>query len=55
MKMLKNRLMLIIIILIIALIPTALSHMDAGEDKVVGEYLMDFGYSPKEPSIDGKV
>jgi hypothetical protein len=54
MKMLKNKLMLIMIIFIIALIPNALPHLDAGEDKVVGEYLVDFSYSPKEPSIDDK-
>ncbi|MEK6876566.1 MAG: hypothetical protein AABX63_04085 [Nanoarchaeota archaeon] len=46
--------MLIMIIFIIALIPNALPHLDAGEDKVVGEYLVDFSYSPKEPSIDDK-
>ena len=42
-------------VFIIALIPNALSHLDAGEDKVIGEYLADFSYSPEEPSIDGKV
>ena len=47
--------MAIMFIFIIALIPNALSHLDAGEDKAIGEYLVDFSYSPKEPSIDGKV
>lgn len=41
--------------LFILLMPNALSHLDAGEDKVVDSYLLDFGYSPKESSIDGKV
>ena len=39
----------------IVLIPNALSHLDAGEDKIIGEYIADFSYSPKEPSVDGKV
>lgn len=55
MKMPKNKLMLTMIIFFIALIPNALSHLDAGEDKVIDEYLADFSYSPKEPGIDGKV
>ena len=46
---------LMLFVFIIALIPNALSHLDAGEDKVIGEYLADFSYSPEEPSIDGKV
>ena len=46
---------LMLFILFIALIPNALSHLDAGEDKAIGEYLADFSYSPEEPSIDGKV
>ena len=50
-----NKLLLILLISIIVLIPNALSHLDAGEDKVIGEYLADFSYSPKEPSIDSKV
>jgi len=51
----KYRLTQLMIIFIIALIPSALSHLEAGEDKAIGEYLADFGYSPKEPGIDGKV
>ncbi len=46
---------LILFVFIIALIPNALSHLEAGEDKAIGEYLMDFSYSPKDPSIDDKV
>ena len=53
--MLKNKLMLILIISIIVLIPNVLPHLDAGEDKAIGEYLMDFSYSPKEPKIEDKV
>src|SRR3989338_10102719 len=55
MEMLKNKLMLIAVLFIVILIPSALSHLDAGEDKAIGEYIADFSYSPEEPSIDGKV
>ena len=46
---------LMLFVLFIALIPNALSHLEAGEDKTADGYLLDFGYSPKEPSIDDKV
>ena len=51
----KLKFNLMLFILFIASIPNALSHLDAGEDKAIGGYLADFSYSPKEPSVDGKV
>ena len=40
------------------LIGTSLSvyaHLEAGEDKIVGEHTLDFGYSPKSPESGQKV
>ena len=51
----KIKFNLMSLLIFIALIPNALSHLDAGEDKAIGEYLADFSYSPKEPSINDKV
>ncbi len=35
-------------ILIVA--PFSLAHLDAGEDRSAGGYIVDFGYAPKNPS-----
>ena len=54
MKLIKNKLLLILV-LIIALTPNVLSHLDVGEDKTIGNYLIDFGYSPENPNTNDKV
>lgn len=28
------------------------AHLDSGEDRTVGEYIVDFGYSPEKPVAD---
>jgi len=38
------------VILLIYLLPFTSAHLDAGEDRVVEEYLIDFGYSPEIPT-----
>ena len=55
MKLIKSKLMLILSILIVALTPHALAHLDVGEDKTIGNYLIDFGYSPENPNTNDKV
>jgi len=55
MKIIKNKLMLILLISVIVLIPNALSHLDAGQDKVIDNYKVDFGYSPENPTTTDKV
>lgn len=42
-------------ILILLITPMTYAHLDAGEDVVVGNYLIDFGYAPANPSTDDKV
>ena len=53
----KNKILLNVVSIFIIIVSSTivLPHLDAGEDKIIGEYLADFSYSPKEPSIDGKV
>ncbi|MBS3116952.1 hypothetical protein J4421_05140 [Candidatus Woesearchaeota archaeon] len=41
-------------VFVIILTSSSLSHLDAGEDKEVGDYLVDFSYSPKEITKDNK-
>jgi hypothetical protein len=41
------RLFLFLLFLVL-LLPLASSHLAAGEDKVVGEYIVDFGYEPEK-------
>ncbi len=31
------------------------AHLDAGEDKVIGKYLVDFGYAPDAPKVGDHV
>lgn len=37
------------VLLFLLLSSPAFAHLDAGEDAVVGEYLVDLGYSPENP------
>jgi len=49
------KLKLIILVLTILLVPIAIAHLDAGEDKVVDGYLVDFGYLPDTPTAGDKI
>ena len=51
----KNKILLLLIIPVIVLIPNVLSHLDAGQDKVIDNYQVDFGYSPENPKTTEKV
>jgi hypothetical protein len=51
----KIKFNLMLFILFIALIPNVISHLDAGEDKEVDDYIIDFGYSPENPTTKDKV
>ena len=44
-----NRIAFLGVLLVMALPVQA--HLDAGEDVLVGDYLIDFGYSPESPSV----
>ena len=46
---------LLSIIFFIGLTLSSYAHLEAGEDKAVGGYIVDFGYSPKNPTYDEKV
>jgi len=51
----KIKFNLMLFILFIVLIPNVLSHLDAGQDKVIDNYKVDFGYSPENPNTNDKV
>lgn len=51
----KLKFNLMMFILFILLIPNVLSHLDAGQDKVIDNYQIDFGYSPENPQISDNV
>ncbi len=36
------------ILLVLFIIPIATAHLAAGEDRVVGDYIVDFGYEPEK-------
>jgi len=56
MKIIKNKFLLVILsLLIIVLIPIVLAHLDVGEDKEIGDYVVDFGYSPENPKTTDNV
>jgi hypothetical protein len=39
---------------LLILVSTVSAHLDAGQDVVVNGYLIDFGYDPASPIIDGR-
>ena len=43
------------VLLMLLLIPIASAHLEGGADKVVGDYLVDFGYSPGTPIAGDKM
>ena len=53
----KNKILLniVLIFVIIVFSSIVLSHLDAGQDKVIDNYLIDFGYSPENPNTNDKV
>ena len=41
--------------LIIIFSPYSFAHLDAGEEKVIDDYLIDLGYAPESPKVTDKV
>jgi|TARA_B100001971_G_C18199552_1_gene543666 hypothetical protein len=52
-KIKPNKFLLIFLIVIV--LPNSFAHLDAGEDKLIDDYLIDFGYSPENPKAIDKV
>jgi len=44
-----------IFIIFMLLSPMAIAHLDNGEDREVGYYIVDFGYAPKMPTAQESV
>lgn len=42
------------VLAVLLLAPPVHAHLDAGEDVAAGSYVLDFGYSPAEPSTDDR-
>lgn len=40
------------VVVVIALSQTGFAHLDAGEDKVIRDYRVDFGYSPENLAVE---
>ena len=51
----KIKFNLMLFILFIVLMPNVLSHLDAGQDKVIDNYKVDLGYSPENPKTTDNV
>tara|TARA_Y100000310_G_scaffold246052_1_gene251161 strand:+ start:2867 stop:3376 length:510 start_codon:yes stop_codon:yes gene_type:complete len=51
--LLKNK--IVLLFLFIVALPIAFSHLDAGEDKEIDDFLIDFGYSPENPNTNDNV
>ncbi len=47
--MMKKLNLFILFVLILISLPVVYAHLDGGTDKAVGDYLIDFGFSPKNP------
>ena len=45
----KDNIAYLSILLILVLLPFGIAHLEAGEDRKVGEYRVDFGYAPEDP------
>jgi hypothetical protein len=43
------------LLFLIFLLPISIAHLEAGEDKVVGDYIIDFGYQPKDLTAEEAV
>ncbi len=46
---------IIMILLAVSLVPIGFAHLDAGKDKVIDDYLIDFGYSPESPKATDRI
>lgn len=44
-----------IILISLLLISSAFAHLDGGEDRIINDYLIDFGFSPENPVINDEV
>ena len=53
----KNKILLNIVLIFVIIVFSSIvfSHLDAGQDKVVDNYKVDFGYSPENPNTNDKV
>lgn len=50
-KLIKRLGLLIVLCLVLLFTQTVKAHLDGGEDKVIGNYLIDFGFSSEQPRI----
>jgi hypothetical protein len=49
------RALLLSCVFLAAVVPLSLAHLDAGEDKSVNGYIVDFGYAPAQPKYSDAV
>jgi len=45
----------ILLMFVLLIIPASFAHLDAGGDKVINNYLIDFGYAPENPKVSDKL
>ena len=51
----KNKINFLLFFITLLATPNIFAHLDVGEDKIIDSYLIDFGYSPENPTINDKI